>query len=41
MERPTKEQIKTLPLYPGLSLDDIVVVEDDQAAAEALQCLAS
>lgn len=39
MERPTKEQILELPLYVGLGLDDIKLVEDEEGAMEALQAL--
>lgn len=39
MERPTKEQIRELPLYTGLSLDDIKIVETELDAAEALESL--
>lgn len=36
MERPTKEQIRELPLYVGLELDKIKIVENEQDAAQAL-----
>lgn len=36
MERPTKEQIRELPLYVGLELDKIKIVENEQDAAKAL-----
>jgi ribonuclease D len=39
MERPTKEQIRELPLYYGLSLDNIKLVENEQDAAQALDVL--
>ena len=39
MERPTKEQIRELPLYSGLSLVDIDIVENELDAAEALKKL--
>ncbi|MBJ7538547.1 3'-5' exonuclease [Marinomonas transparens] len=39
MERPTKEQIRELPLYDGLSLSDITLVENADDAAQALQAL--
>jgi len=39
MERPTKEQIRELPLYSGLSLVDIEIIENELDAAKALQSL--
>jgi ribonuclease D len=39
MERPTKEQIRELPLYSGLSLVDIEIIENESDAAKALQIL--
>ena len=39
MERPTKEQIRELPLYVGLGLVDIDIVETELEAAEALDYL--
>lgn len=39
MERPTKEQIRELPLYKGLTLDNIKLVENEQDAAQALKVL--
>lgn len=39
MERPSKEQIRQLPLYVGLALPDIWIVENEQDAAHALQVL--
>ncbi|MCB5160779.1 3'-5' exonuclease [Marinomonas algarum] len=39
MQRPTKEQITELPLYEGLNLTDIHLVETDSDAAHALQVL--
>lgn len=39
MKRPTKEEIGTLPLYKGLSLADIVVVETEHEAQLALEAL--
>lgn len=39
MERPTKEQILELPLYVGLGLGDIKMVENEEDAMEALQAL--
>lgn len=39
MERPTKEQIRELPLYAGLSLVDIHIVESESDAAEAVAYL--
>lgn len=37
MERPTKEQIRELPLYIGLDLVDIVIVENELDAAKAIK----
>lgn len=39
MERPTKEQIRELPLYSGLSLTDITVVENELDAQNAIKVL--
>ncbi|SBS37406.1 Ribonuclease D [Marinomonas spartinae] len=39
MERPTKEQTIELPLYVGLDLCDIKVVESEDDAMESLQAL--
>jgi ribonuclease D len=39
MERPTKEQIRELPLYIGLGLQDIQIVENEEDAAAALTAL--
>ena len=39
MERPTKEQISQLPLYIGLGLRDIVIVENELDAAQAIKVL--
>jgi len=39
MERPTKEQIRALPLYEGLSLNEITIVESNEDAALALAAL--
>lgn len=39
MERPTKEQIRELPLYSGLDLVDINIIENEQDAAQALTYL--
>jgi ribonuclease D len=36
MERPTKEHIRTLPMYEGLGLGDITLVETEEDAALAL-----
>lgn len=41
MKRPTKDQIRELPLYIGLALDDIQIVESELEAAEALNYLKS
>ncbi len=37
MERPTKEQIRRLPLYAGLSINDIDIVETELDAEKALK----
>jgi ribonuclease D len=39
MQRPTKEEIRAFPLYAGLGLADIHVVENEQDAALALDAL--
>ena len=39
MQRPSKEQINALPLYTGLQLSDIHLVENAQQAAHALAIL--
>jgi ribonuclease D len=39
MLRPTKEQIRELPLYVGLSLNDIKIIETELDACEALNSL--
>jgi ribonuclease D len=39
MERPTKEQIRTLPLYIGLGLLDIKIIENETDAEDALKAL--
>jgi len=36
MERPTKEQVRELPLYSGLQLGSIMLIENEQNAAQAL-----
>lgn len=36
MERPTKEQIRELPLYTGLGLGDIYIVENERDAVQAV-----
>ena len=36
MKRPTKDQIRELPLYAGLGLVDIHIIENEQEASEAL-----
>lgn len=41
MERPTKEQISELPLYIGLGLSDIYIVENELDAAQAIETLKS
>lgn len=40
MKRPTKDEIKELPLYTGVSLDDIQIVENEADAHDALNELA-
>ncbi|GAA0245830.1 3'-5' exonuclease [Marinomonas primoryensis] len=37
MERPTKEQILELPLYVGLDLSEIKIIENEQDATDALK----
>ena len=37
MQRPTKEQIRELPMYMGLDLLDINIIENEQDAVEALK----
>lgn len=39
MKRPTKDQIRELPLYIGLDLLDIKIIENEQDAADALKAL--
>ena len=39
MQRPTKEQIRELPAYIGLTLDAITIVENDLDAEKALSAL--
>lgn len=39
MQRPSKEQINQLPTYKGLALSDILVIETEDDAAEALALL--
>ncbi|MBU2970783.1 3'-5' exonuclease domain-containing protein 2 [Pseudoalteromonas sp. C2R02] len=39
MQRPTKEQIRELPLYSGISLVNIKIIENEQDAVEALKQL--
>jgi ribonuclease D len=39
MERPTKEQIRTLPLYIGLGMLDIKIIENETDAEDALKAL--
>ena len=39
MKRPSKEEIRELPMYSGLCLDDILIVENESDAAEALKVL--
>ena len=39
MERPTKEQISQLPLYIGLGLSDIYIIENEVDAEQALKAL--
>ena len=40
MKRPTKDEIKELPLYSGVSLEDILIVESEANAHDALNELA-
>ncbi|XCN73213.1 MAG: 3'-5' exonuclease [Candidatus Electrothrix aestuarii] len=37
MKRPTKEQMRELPLFVGISLDDIVVVDNMEGAEKAIK----
>lgn len=39
MKRPTKDQIRELPLYIGLDLLDIQIVENEEDATDALKAL--
>jgi ribonuclease D len=39
MERPSKDKIRALPLYIGLGLDDINIIENEWEADEALKVL--
>jgi ribonuclease D len=39
MQRPTKDQIRELPLYIGLDLLDIKIIENELDAADALKAL--
>jgi ribonuclease D len=39
MQRPTKEQIRELPLYTGLALLDITIIENEADAVNALKIL--
>jgi ribonuclease D len=39
MIRPTKEQIRSLPLYIGLDLNDIIIIENKDDATNALKNL--
>lgn len=39
MQRPTKEYINQLPTYNGLALTDILVIENEEDAAEAVKVL--
>lgn len=39
MKRPTKDQIRELPLYIGLDLLDIQIIENEQDAVDALKAL--
>jgi ribonuclease D len=41
MQRPSKEQIRLLPLYVGLGLGDIHIVENEQDAQQALAILSN
>ncbi len=37
LKRPTKEQMRDLPLFRGISLDNIVVVQDREGAEKAIK----
>lgn len=37
LKRPTKEQMRELPLFVGISLDDIVVVDNMEGAEKAIK----
>jgi len=39
LERPTKEQIKALPVFTGVALDKIKVIQDQHSAREAVKVL--
>lgn len=39
MQRPTKDQIRELPLYVGLDLSNIKIIENEADAADALAAL--
>jgi len=39
MQRPTKDQIRELPLYIGLDILDIQIVENEEDAADAVKAL--
>jgi len=39
MQRPTKEEIRALPMYQGLALADIEIIDNELAATEALKRL--
>lgn len=39
MERPTKEEIIALPMYAGLDLSNIIIVENEDDAEQALKIL--
>lgn len=39
MERPTKEQIAALPIFTGVALDKIKVIQDQSSAREAVKVL--
>lgn len=41
MKRPTKDQIRELPLYTGLGLNDIQIIESEDDAAEAIDHLSN
>jgi len=41
MQRPTKEQIRALPLYTGLEFENIKLVENDQDAQQAIEALSN